>query len=133
VWLEPFARRQGVKGRGHILLELGGRCDVDHLAALDAYKVMVMLGQVLGELETGELVTTCDAPDDSRNLEIDEMPVCRAAGKRREAIRYVPDAHGTSRSHQQLDDRSPAGGVALVDAAQTRLDQAVQLIGNVIG
>ena len=38
-------------------------------------QMVVVLGQVLGQLEPGELVTGGDAPDQPGTLKVDEVPV----------------------------------------------------------
>ncbi len=131
--LESLALRQCVKSRRDIALELGGGRDVYDLAALDADEVVMVFGQVLRELETCELVAAGHTSDDTCDLEVHEMPVGRAAGKRRETIGNVPDAHGPARAYEHLDDGAPAGCVPLIDATESGLHQAVQFILQVIG
>ena len=60
------------------LFEGGGWRHVDHPPTTGAEKMMVVLGQILGKLESRELVARRNAPDHSGALEINEMPVRRA-------------------------------------------------------
>jgi hypothetical protein len=54
--LEAFCTSQLVHGARERALEFRRGCDVYDSAAVDANKVMVMLGQVFGQFETSELV-----------------------------------------------------------------------------
>ena len=79
--LEAFGCGQFVDRHGDLPLELGARGDVGDLAAAHAEQVVVVLREVLGKLETGELVAGRDAPNEARRLQIGEMSVGRAPGR----------------------------------------------------
>ena len=78
--LESFGRRELVDGPGDGSLEGVAGCDVDDSAAARAQEVVVVLGEVLGQLEAGELVVGRDASDHPGDLEVDEVAVGGAAG-----------------------------------------------------
>jgi hypothetical protein len=78
---------------------------------------MVVLGEVLGELEPSELVAGCHSPDEPGRLQVDEVPVGRAAGELGKPPGDVTDADRVARAREQLDDGAPTGRVALIDAA----------------
>ncbi len=82
----------------------------------------MMLGQVLGQLEPGELVTRRDAAHEPGRVQVGQMPVGGAARQAGEALGDITDAHRVAGAHQQIDDGAPAAGVALVDQAQAALD-----------
>jgi regulator of sirC expression with transglutaminase-like and TPR domain len=89
----------------------------------------VVLGEVLGQLEAGELGVGDDAMDESGLLEHEEVPVDRAlrqaaAGGRLEDLR---DRHRASCGRERPDDRLPVRRHALVDASETRRHGVVQI------
>jgi len=90
--------------------------------------MMMMLGQVLCQLEPGELVAGGDAPYDPSALEIDEVPVCRTPGYVGQLRRDVRDADGVAVRSQELDDGTAARRIALVDSPQADLDQVVKVV-----
>ena len=104
-------------------LEGWGRSHVDHPSAAGTEQMMMVLGQIFGQLEPGELVTGGDAPDDPRALEVDEVPVGRAPRHLGQLRCDVRDADGVAVRGQELDDGSPARRIALVDTLQADLDQ----------
>src|SRR5215469_9517016 len=69
-------------GAGHLLLEAVRQGDVGDLPAADAQQVVVMLGEVLGQLETGELVTGRDPADQAGRMQVGQVPVGRAGARR---------------------------------------------------
>ena len=111
---------------GHDPLERGRGSDVDDATADRAQQVVVVLGQILGQLEAGELVVGRDAPHDTGTLEVDKVPVGGAPRDLRKLRRDVGDAHRVAQRRQELHERPPAGGVALVDAAQPDLDDVME-------
>ena len=82
--------------------------------------------EVLGKLETGELVAGRDAPNEARRLQIGEVSVGRAPGEIGEAVRDVADTHRVAGRPEQLDDGASAGRVPLLDEPQARLGDLVQ-------
>jgi hypothetical protein len=80
VRLEALGLGELIDGLGHTSLERGGRSYVDDLSAVDTEEVMVVLGEVLGELEAGELVVGRDSADQPHDLKVDKMAVGGAAG-----------------------------------------------------
>src|SRR5215472_15468042 len=114
---------------GHLVLEGGREGDVGDLAAVDAQQMMVVLGQILGELEAGELIVGGDPPDQPGGLEVDQVPVGGAAGQVGQAFGDVADAHRVPRADQQLDDRAASRGVPLIYPAQAALGRVMQFAG----
>jgi hypothetical protein len=90
--------------------------------------MMMVLGQVLGELESSELVFGSDPSDNPRALEIHEVPICRAPRDIGELRAYVRDADRMADGGQQLDHRSAATGVALINPTKTHLDEIMQTL-----
>ena len=66
--LEPFFTSELVDSLVEVTFEAGSGSDVDDFAAMNAQEVVVMLGEVLGELVTGELIVGSHATDDPGNL-----------------------------------------------------------------
>jgi hypothetical protein len=128
--LEALGVGELADGLGDGLLEAGGEGDVDHLAAGDAQQVMMVLGEVLGELEAGELVVGGHAPDDAGRLQVGQVPVGGATGQLGKALGDVADADRVTGADQQVDDGPPPGGVALVHPAQAVFDHAMQVAGG---
>ena len=124
------ARRGGdvTDGGGHLMLEASRRRDVRDLAAADAQQMVMVLGQILGELEPGELVAGRDPPDQAGGLQVRQMPVGRAARQIRQALGDVANAHGMATAEQELNDGAPAAGIALIDPPQAPLGDAVQIV-----
>ena len=106
-----------IKLLGDGLLERRGWGDVGDLPAVRAKEMMVVFGQVLGELETRELVIGRNAPNDAGAPEVDEMAVRGASRHRRQQLGDIADAHRVARTQEQVDDRAPSACVSLVDPA----------------
>lgn len=126
----PEARGSGGFGRGpvHRTLSGGRQPEVDDLTAPRANEVMVMAGQILGQLEAGEFVAAEDPMDHARLLENGEIPIGRT-------LRHVgPVGDKLGRGHrspgrdQGVDQTSATGGVPLVDPAQTGGCRRVELV-----
>jgi hypothetical protein len=108
VRLEPFGFGELVDGFGYGSFEGGGGGDVDDFAAVGAEEVVVVFGEVLGQLEPGELVMGGDAPNDSGDAKVDEVAVRRASRRVGEPAGDVADADGLARRDEEVDD-GPAG------------------------
>src|SRR5687768_1612119 len=108
-------------GFGERLLEAGGGGDVGDRPAGAAKEVVVVIGEVLGQLEAGEFVGPGDAADDAGLDQHPQIPVGGALGNRlagpREHLGYRQRA---ARSGQGRDDGAAPGGVALVERRQPR-------------
>jgi hypothetical protein len=130
VGLESLGAREMVELLGDGPFEGDRRGDVTHLAAVGAKEMVVVLGEILGELESSELVVGCDAPYEPGGLEVDEVPVSGAPGEIGETLCDVSDADGMAGAHEHLDDCAPATRVALVDPAQASLDHGVKVLAH---
>jgi hypothetical protein len=87
--------------------------------------VVVVLGDVFGQLKTEVVVVCRDAPDDSRLLQVNEVAVGRAPRQPGRTFCDVFDADRVPGVRQQLDDLATPVCVALGDPSQPLLDQAV--------
>ena len=120
--------RQTSQVLGHGLLERRRGGHVGDLAAPGAKQVVVVLGDVLGQFEAGELVVGRDAPHDPDLLQVDEVAVRGAAREPWCQLGDVTDAHRVARPGKYLDDLAPAAGVPLGDLPEPLLYQAVQCL-----
>ena len=120
---------QAVQLFGNGAFERGRWCDVAHLSAPRTQEMVVVFGEVLGQLETGELVVGGDASDDPGSLEVEQVPVCGASGEIGEELGDVVDADGMTGVHEHLNDGLSPGRISLVDSAESILDLGVQVTG----
>ena len=111
-------------------LELGRHGEVDDGAARRADEVVVVLGEVLGELVARELVARDDAPHDAGRVEHGEVAVRGALGQPAIAVEELGDGEGPIGGVQRIDERPPVAGVALAVAAQPGGDGVVQVGGR---
>ena len=81
--------------------------------AARADQVVVVLGEVLGQLESGELVGGHEPVHDPATLEHGEVAVGRALGERRVVGEQLGDGEGPGGLVEQPHERPPARGVAL--------------------
>jgi hypothetical protein len=100
VRLEALGVGEAADGAGYLPLEAVGRGDVCDLVAVGAEQVVVVLGQVLGELEPGVLVAGGDPPDQPGGLQIGQVPVGRAAGQAGQLLGDIADADRMPRVDQ---------------------------------
>jgi hypothetical protein len=132
VRLEALGVGELADGLGCLLLEGCRERDVDDFAAVHAEQVVVVLGEVLGKLEPGELVARGNATDEPGGVQVGQMPVGGAAGQAGETLGDVTDAHRMAGADKQIDNGAPAAGIALVDQAQAALDDTVHVIGYLL-
>ncbi len=107
-------------------LQAGRRRHVLDGAADRADQVVVVTGELLGELEAGRLGRD-DAVHDAGLLEHHKVPVHRAL---REAVTSLEDlgkGERTSRACEHLDDRGALGSQPLVHPAQSRRDLVAKI------
>ena len=79
VGLETLGLGESLDGGCHVPFEGRGRGDVDDLATVRAQEVVVVLGELFGQLVASELVVGRDPPHHSGDLEVDEVAIGRAA------------------------------------------------------
>ncbi len=127
VGLEALVIGESLDGRCHIALEGRGGGDVNYLAAVGAQEVVVVLGELLGQLVAGEFVIGGDAPHHPGDLQVDEVAIGGAAGQIGQAISDITDADGVPGVDQEADDGPPAGRVALVGATKSVFHDIVQI------
>jgi hypothetical protein len=87
--------------------------------------MVMVLGQVLGQLEPGELVTGSDASDQPDTLKIDQVPVGGASRYLGEFCGDVRDAHRMAVRYQQLDDGSSTRRVTQISPSEAHLYELV--------
>jgi hypothetical protein len=133
VRLEPLFRGELVDGFGDVALEGRGRGDVDNFAAAGAEEVVVMLGEVLGQLKASELVVGGDAPHHAGDLKVDKVAVGRTARHAWKASGDVTDADRMTGSEEQVDDRPSACGVALLDPPEPVGDLVMEAVDAIPG
>ncbi len=73
--LEAFGVAELPDGLGNLLFEAGREGHVDDLAAVDAQQVVVVLGEVFGQLEAGEFVVGGDSAYQARGVQVGQVPV----------------------------------------------------------
>jgi hypothetical protein len=112
VVLGAEARAAGdlLRGTVHGALEAGRCGDVFDGTALDADQVMVMTGQVLGQLVARELVVGDDPPHGAGLFEHDEVAVHGALRQLGLGVEDLVDRERPGRRLQGLDDREPVAG-----------------------
>jgi len=133
VRLETLRLGELLNSAGDASLEFRRRRHVGDLPAAHTQQMMVVLGEILGELETSELVVGRHSPHEAGALEVDEVAIGRAARKLRQLAGDVTDADGVPGGGEQLDDSAPAGRVSLIDAAKARSGHFVQAVGTPVG
>lgn len=128
VELEPLSFRQTVQVLSDRLLECHRRRDVTDLSTVGAKQMVVVFGEVLGQLESGKFIVGNDPPDDAGRLKVYEVPVGRTTRKIRKVVGDVADAHRMTGGCENVDDAAPALRVPLVDTAKPVLDEGVQFV-----
>ena len=93
-------------------LDVGGEGEILDGAARRADEVMVVFGEILGELVTGELATAVDSPDYARLLEQGEVAVGGALRKALARSEQLGDRHGSIGGRKHGDDGSSVRRVA---------------------
>src|SRR5580704_14971808 len=131
--LEALGAGEVADGLGDAVLDAGGQGDVGDFPAADTDQVVVVSGQVLGELEPGELVIGGDAADQPGGFQVGQVPVSGAARQAWKPVGDIADADRMASADEQADDRPPPAGVALIDTAQPSLHHAVQVAGRIVG
>jgi hypothetical protein len=115
---ETLGLGEGVELVGDGAFEGGRGGDVDDLPASGAEEVMVVFGQVLDQLEAGELIIGGYPPDDRCSLQVNQVTVSGAAGEVGKALGDITDTDGVALVYEEVDDGPATGGVALVDGAK---------------
>jgi hypothetical protein len=112
--LELASARGAPEGALDGCLDVGGQSEVFDGAAGGADEVVVMLGEVFGELIARELSTSEDSPYDSGFFEQGEIAVRRALGKTGADREQLGDGDGPVRGGKGSDDGAAVLRVALV-------------------
>ena len=126
---EEAGRAGDLAGRGPDGLLQPGRCrDVLDRPAVGADQMVVVLGEVLGQLEAGEVTVGDDAVHETRLLEHDEVPVHRALREAAAAagLEELRDRHRAGRVRQRPHDRPPVRGDPLIHTSKARRHRVLQ-------
>ena len=91
--LKSLRLRNVIDGSSDRLFHPWTERKVDHFPAIDAQQMVMVFGEILRELESGELVLSCDSAHQSGTLKIDETAVGRTPRKVGELVADVPDAY----------------------------------------
>ena len=93
--------------------------------------MVVVLGEVLGELEAGEVTVGDDAVHEARLLEHDEVPVHRALREAAAAagLEELRDRHRAGRVRERLHDRLPVRSDPLIHTSKARHHRVLQPFG----
>ena len=91
---------------------------------------MVVPGEILGELETGELVVGHDAVDDSGALEQRQVAVHRRLGETVGPVEDLGDGQRPVGGSEQLHELAATCRVALVVVAEPHTDGVMQFTGG---
>ena len=83
----------------------GWQLEVGHQAAVGAQQVVVVAGQVLGQLEAGELVDGHDAPDHAGLGQHGQGAVGRALGQGGVVLEDLGDGQGSPGDLEGVDHR----------------------------
>ena len=85
----------------------------------------MMLCEVLGQLEAGEVVVGGNAPHHPRRLKVRKVPIGGTSGEVGKPLRDIVDAHGVAGAHQHVDDGAPSVGIALIATAKSAFDNGM--------
>src|SRR5579862_9455930 len=118
-----------VRGRSRRLgqrpLEAGRRPDVGHLAARAAHEVVVVAGEVLGELEPPVVVGAGHPPGSARVQQHGDVAVRARLREARVGLEDLGDGEGATGAGERLDEGTAQPGVALVATEQAEPDLLV--------
>ena len=109
---------------------VAGDLEVGDVAAGRADEVVVVVGEVLGQLVAGELVGGHDAVDDAGPLEHGEVPVGGALGQARLALEELRDRQGLVDVDEQVHQRPALRRVALAVVPQPARRGGVEVVGH---
>jgi len=132
VGLESLGFGEAIELPGDGAFESLRRWNVAHLPATRTQEMVMVFGEILGQLEPREFVVGSDAPDDSGRLEVEEVPIGGASGEVGKLFSDVVDADGMAGAGEQPDDGAPAARIALVDATQSILDLGVKIVRHLL-
>jgi len=107
------------QGRVHRPLDADGQYEVFDRSTTSAQEMVMVLGEVLGQLVPGELVGGGHPTHDSRLLEHRQVAVHRALGQTIVLRQDFGEGQGTIRIAQDLDEGMTVPRVALAFEAQT--------------
>ncbi len=105
------------------------RSDVFDRPALDADEVVVVPGQILGQLVAGELVVGDDSTDGPGLFEHDQVPVHRALRQLGLRVEDLVDREGPGRRPERLDDGETVARRPLAGPGDPVADLGHQRVG----
>ncbi len=130
---EPGAARDLLCRAVHRALEPGRRVDVFDRPALDADEVVVVAGEILGQLVAGELVVGDDPTDGPGLFEHDQVPIHRALRQLGLRVEDLVDREGPGRRPERLDDGEAVARRPLAGPGDPVADLGHQRVGRAIG
>jgi hypothetical protein len=89
--------------------------------------------EILGHLESSELVARGDPSHDARPLEVREMAIGRTPRNLGDLSLDIRNAEGALRRGQEFDHGSTTDGVALINSVQEQFDKLVQVFDGFKG
>jgi len=108
--------------------DVGGEGEVLDLATVGAHPmVMVVLGQLLRQLEAGELGGGDEPVDEPSGLEHGDAPVCGTLGQLASPLQELGEGQRAAGVVERLDDRPVVAGVALALTAQPSVGDRVHV------
>jgi hypothetical protein len=89
--------------------------------------MVVVVEEVLGHFETGELIARRDPAHDAGHLQVSEVAIGRAPRNLRDAFFDLRDAERALRGRQEFHDGATPSGVALIDPAKEHGNELVEV------
>jgi len=117
----------GLEGGFELVFELGGQFEVGDHAASGAQEVVVVGGEVFGQLEAGELVGGDDAAHDTGLGEHGHGAVGGALGKSPGGLDDLGDGQRSTGGLEGVDQHPAPRGVALSDGGEAAGGNAVHV------
>lgn len=93
--------------------------------------VVVMIGEIFGQLKASELIGAVHAMDDTARLQDRQVSVGRAL-RQAACVQDLCCGEGSARREQHLHETTPTGGVALVVPRQPCADREVEVFGHAV-
>ena len=113
-----------------VAFDLGVEGEVGHVAAGRTDEVVVMFGEVLGQLVAGEVVVGDDAMDDGGLFEHGEVPVGARLREVVGELEHLGDGQWTIGGVEDVDQGTAATRVALAELAEPGVGDVVQIGGH---
>jgi len=126
--IEPGVLGNAAQGTVETALGSGVQGEVGNRAAARADEVVVVLGEVLGELVASEVVASHDAGDGIGRFQDGEVPVDTGLGECLVGGEDLGDGQRPVAGLEDRDQPASTGGVALVVTAEEGSDFVVDVV-----